>query len=99
MILKMFTVYDSKAEAYLRPFYMNTKGEAIRLFTDMANDQNHQFFKHPEDYTLFELGDYEDTNGSFDLCKTPMAIGKALEFKTQREMFPDTRQIDMKGFG
>lgn len=86
MQLQIFTVYDSKAEAYMAPFYMNTKGQAIRAFTDSANDPNHQFYKHPEDYTLFLLGQYQDENASFHLQKTPLPIGKAIEFKTTREL-------------
>lgn len=95
MILQIFTVYDSKAEAYLPPFYLSTKGQAIRAFTDTANDPNHTFYKHPEDYTLFLLGQFEDGNASFHLQKTPIAMGKAIEFKTTRELPFDNRSLDL----
>jgi hypothetical protein len=77
----VFTVYDSKSEAYLQPFFLQTKGQAVRAFTDSVNDPQHQFCRHPEDYTLFELGEYDDFKGSFKIHKTPQVIGKALEFK------------------
>lgn len=98
MKYNVYTVYDSKAEAYLQPFYFSAKGQAIRAFTDMANDQNHQFYKHPEDYTLFELGSWEDSTASFHVLATPNSMGLALEFKTQREL-PDMslKLADMKG--
>ena len=96
MILKIFTVYDSKAEAYFRPFYEQSKGSAIRAFTDTCNDVEHTFFRHSEDYTLFYLGEYDDNNASFKLAPAPEAIGNALEFKnpeTVLKMSPATAKL------
>jgi hypothetical protein len=80
MLLKIFTVFDCKAEAYLQPFFMKSKGEAIRAFSDTSNDQNHNFGKHPEDFTLFELGTYDESNASIEMLSTPQSLGKAIEF-------------------
>lgn len=79
MIKQIFTVYDLKSEAYLQPFFLDTKGQAIRTFTDCANDQNHQFGRHPEDYSLFDLGEYDDNAAKFKLYKSPKHIINALE--------------------
>lgn len=93
MILKIFTVYDSKAEAYFRPFYEQTKGSAIRAFIDTCNDIEHTFFRHAEDYTLFYLGEYDDQNASFNLPITPEPIGKAIEFKKVQDLIgPDEKE-------
>lgn len=80
MLHKIFSVYDSKAELYLTPFFMKTKGEAVRGFEDVANDKNSAIGRHAEDYTLFELGEYDDCSAIFSLHKTPISIGVALEF-------------------
>ena len=85
MIHKIFTVYDSKVEAYLPPFYQQSKGAAIRAFTDTCNEAGHPFNKHPEDYTMFELGAFDDTGANFELHKTPISIGVAIEFINERE--------------
>ncbi len=81
MITQVFTIYDSKAECYMPPFFTQTKGSAIRLFSDTCNDREHQFYIHSEDFTLFQLGSYDDQIASFDLYETPSPIGKAIEFK------------------
>lgn len=83
MIQKMFTVYDSKLEAYLQPFFMASKGQAIRAFTDSVNDTTTQFNKHPEDFTLFEIGEYDDSKGQVSNLITPNSLGVALEYKKQ----------------
>lgn len=63
MEMKIFTVYDNVAEVYLRPFFCLNTGEAIRTFSDLVNDPNTPFAKHPTDYALYELGGYNDMNG------------------------------------
>lgn len=78
---KIFCVYDSKVEAYLNPFYMATKGQAIRAITDTLADDNHQFSRHPEDFTLFELGEYDDSTGCMVMHDSKISLGNMLEFK------------------
>lgn len=78
----LFSVFDEKAAAYLPPFTFAQKGQAIRAFTDTLADENSQIAKHPEDYTLFELGAYDDATGLIDPHPTPQVIGKAIEFMT-----------------
>nr|UXQ88011.1 MAG: nonstructural protein [Microvirus sp.] len=57
---KIFSIFDSKAAAYLPPFFMPEEGMAIRLFKQCVNDSQHQFSKDPGDYTLFNLGAWDD---------------------------------------
>jgi len=90
MLHRVYTVYDSKAEAYLAPFYFQTNGQSLRAFTDACNDPNHAFYKHPSDYTLFFLGEYDDGTATF-IMGTKVSMGTAIEFRTQREIpFGDT---------
>lgn len=85
MILKMFTVKDIKADAYLPPFFVQTKGLALRSFIDLANDPSHNFGKYPEDYCLFEIGAYDDSNASFDALTPIVSLGLALDFKKENK--------------
>ena len=80
MIYKIYSVYDSKAEAYMQPSFMSAKGAALRSFTDAVNDSSHIFGKHPEDYSLFELGSFDDCSASFNLYASPQSLGVGIEF-------------------
>lgn len=80
MIYKVFSVFDSKISAYMQPFFMRSRGEAIRAFSDILHDEKSAFAKYPEDYTLFELGEYDDSNACFHMTDTPYSIGVAVEF-------------------
>lgn len=80
MTLRVYTVFDSKIGTYMRPFVMQTKGEALRSWVDIVNDPQTQFNKHPEDFTLFEIAEYDDATGKFTNHPTPVSLGLALEF-------------------
>jgi len=80
MITKIFTVYDSKAEAYLQPFFMPNRGQAIRAFQDTVNDPKTQFHKHPSDFSLFEIGTYDDLSGAITMHDAKVNLGTAVEF-------------------
>lgn len=60
----IYAVYDSKSESYTPPFFQHTEPMALRTFADCCNDPGHTFGKHPGDYTLFDLGVYDDATGT-----------------------------------
>lgn len=92
--LKIFTVYDAKAEAYLSPFFLPTTGLALRGFADVANEPNHQFNKYPSDYTLNEIGTYEESTAQITMHANKINLGTALEHKTiqQHQNIPNIPQ-------
>lgn len=77
---KIFAIYDSKAEAYLTPFFLPAIGMAVRAITDCANNPEHQFGQNPDDYTLFQIGEFDDDIGQVTPI-TPSTLGNCLEFK------------------
>lgn len=63
MKTSMFSVFDVKAAAYGTPFFMPREEMAIRAFADGVNEvgnPNNQWAKHPEDFTLFFIGTFDD---------------------------------------
>lgn len=76
MNYNMFAIYDCKADAYLIPFYLPNNDVALRVFEDCVNDPEHQWGKHPADYTLFQLGIYDDSTGTHTLIDNKaLAVG------------------------
>ena len=59
------SVYDVKVEAFMQPFFMRSRGEAMRSFMDACSpgSRNELFVKHPQDYSLMLLGYYDDVSG------------------------------------
>lgn len=81
MKYNVFSCFDSKAGYYSKPMFCKSKGEAIRSFSDEANNRESYLYLHSEDFVLFELGTFDDVDGKFELLNTPMPIGKACEFR------------------
>lgn len=79
MKYNMYSVYDSKVEAYAQPIFMRTHGEAIRSFESACNNEQHEFSKHASDYTLFHIGSYDDSDATFECNMTPIPLAKAHE--------------------
>lgn len=63
MLHKLFAIRDDKAEAYMAPIQFVTRGQAVRWFSDLMHDSNQELSKHPEDYKLMWLGDYDAEHG------------------------------------
>lgn len=65
MLRKVFAVYDSAAEVFGQPMFVPSRGVAFRSFSDEVNraDANNQLFAHADDFTLYHIGEYEDTTG------------------------------------
>ena len=81
--MKIFSVFDSKVESYMTPFFMRHNGEAIRAFTQMVTDTsnpNNMAAKYPADFTLFELGSFDDSTGKISTLPTPKSLGVGSEF-------------------
>lgn len=82
MISKMYCIHDCKVGAYDKPWLARSRGEAIRSFADLINSKdNNMVSKHPEDYTLFEVGEFSLDTGNVTPHPAHINVGKALEFK------------------
>jgi len=65
MKLLVFAVHDTKVNAFMPPFTMRSRGEAVRSFMDAVSDGQSSFCKHPEDFALWSLGEWDDGSGMF----------------------------------
>ena len=58
-----FAIYDIAAGAYMRPWFVPSDQVAIRSFTDICSDADHPVGQHPDDYSLFRIGGYDEDTG------------------------------------
>ena len=83
MIFEVFSIYDAKAEAYLPPFILPNIALAKRVFGECVNSSDHQFSKSPFDYTLFRLGQFDDSAGQYLLERGNQSLGNVVEYIRQ----------------
>lgn len=82
MKINMYTVYDSAVKAFVQPFFQIADAAAIRLFMDQVNNPETNIAKHPEQYTLFKCGVYDDSSGML-IPETPVSLGNGKQFVDQ----------------
>jgi len=77
-VLKICTVRDRAVDAFGQPIFVNALGAAIRSFSDEINRTGSTFNQHPEDYDLYEIGEYNDQTAQIFPLNLPrqIAIGK-----------------------
>jgi len=76
MKLLGFSIYDTKALAFMPPFFMPSIGLGVRAFGDVLRDPSSPLAKHPRDYELFKVGDFDDSTGAIgqDGLVTPFSL-------------------------
>jgi hypothetical protein len=85
MIVHLFAVRDTKADAFMSPFTMRTTAEAIRAFTQSVNDPSTQLYKTPEDFILYELADYNEATGEISPIQPIKNVISAFSVKEQHD--------------
>lgn len=93
MILKAYSVYDSKGEMFNLPFFQHNAGLALRMFADLVNDPNSQLFRHPLDFVLYEIGTFDDSSGGLIPYQTHVHLGVASQFKETRPAMPSLAEM------
>lgn len=92
--MKIFSVYDSKAEYFMQPMFIQSTGQAIRMFQDTTMEKDHLFSRHPADFTLFEIGEFDEKKGLIKMKDSKINLGTALENMPQQEI--DLQQPDLE---
>ncbi len=81
MNMEICSIHDTAAQAYMTPMFFQSRGQAIRSFSDAVNDGKSDFYKHPEDYTLFHLGSFNERTGSIDIAPAPAVLTTGINIK------------------
>ena len=78
----VYCIYDEKAGAFLRPFFMPTMAAARRAVATLVNGEDDHIFKtNPHDFTLFEIGTYDDNDGLITGYLNKLSLGCLVELR------------------
>lgn len=80
MRLKVYSVFDDKAGAFARPFFLQNDALAIRSFSDAIADKSTGLSIHASDYKLYNLGEFDDVSGELIRVKLPVFLCNAVDF-------------------
>jgi len=80
MIMRLFSIFDEKVGSYSNPFCANAIGEAIRMFGDLVLDDKSRIFKHPGDFQLFHIGEFNLESGKLIQESQPVYLSRGNDF-------------------
>lgn len=85
MKMKIFSIKDSKANAFQQPFFERTEGTATRALAQTMKEKNN-FSEYAEDYDLYQIGEFNDDTGKIE-AMVPKHISSLAAILAQLE-FP-----------
>lgn len=84
MKLQIFSIYDEKAAVFSPPHCMAHRGQILRAFSDLVQDPQTSINKHPGDYKLYALGEYDDCSGKLTSFDSPEFLAHATDYLAER---------------
>lgn len=82
MKVRVFSVYDEKGKAFGALGCAIHDGQAIRDFGDHIQNPQNPLSKHPEDYKLYCLAEYDDNSGQITALAQPEFLSHGSQFKS-----------------
>ena len=80
MQIQVFSIRDGKSCVFGMPFFRVNKGVAMRDFSDLVNDVQTSIHKHPDDFKLYSLGEFDDNSGEFVSLPQPEFLAHGSDF-------------------
>lgn len=78
---KIFVLKDDKSRTFGPPIVEQTRGMLIRSIQEGLQQGQAIWAKHPQDFTLFEIGEYDVRSGNIELYESKSALGLVQDFK------------------
>lgn len=78
--MKIFAVWDNKAEAFMQPFFSDTVGLALRAFQNNIENPESIMNKYPNDFCLYEIGTFDEASGIIENHEQNKNLGMAIEY-------------------
>lgn len=85
VLLRLYCIYDSKAEQFSPPQVYHNDMLALRAFEGLVNDDKMLINSYPEDFSLHYVGNLGDSDGRYyidssDESRVPLLVGRAVDY-------------------
>ena len=85
VLLRLYSIYDSKAEQFSPPQVYHNDMLALRAFESLVNDDKTLINTYPEDFSIYYVGNLGDSDGRYytessDETRVPILVGRAVDY-------------------
>lgn len=83
MKLFVICIRDSAAGVFSQPNFAGSVGGFVRAFGDRikAKAADDPMALHPEDFEAFNMGEFDDGTGEFNLLARPVSVCRGADYK------------------
>jgi len=85
MKVQCYAIFDTCSGIYEKPFFSTTDDLVKREFQDVATTKDHPIAKHPEHYSLWRLGNFDNLTGDLG-DESNECLWTAIEAISQTQM-------------
>lgn len=78
---KLFLLKDEKSTSYGFPLSRETRGMFLRDIQEELKRGQALFAKHPQDFSIFEIGEYDALTGEVKLYESKNCLGLVSDFR------------------
>ena len=90
---QLLSIRDSKADYYNQVITLKTVEEGVRAFGELVTDQRSMISKHPEDFDLYHLGEFDDQTGLIVTWDAPKHVMKAVHHPILKKSAPQLEAV------
>lgn len=85
MKLEILAVWDDKAKAFNRPYFVPKTAMGVRGFIDEVNraDRENILHQHPDDFHLSHIGQWDEETGEFTNFKDQTILVRGRDAKRE----------------
>lgn len=85
VLLRLYSIYDEKAEQFSPPQVYHNDMLALRAFEGLVNDDQMLINSYPEDFSIYYVGNLGDSDGRYyidgsDETRVPVLVGRAIDY-------------------
>lgn len=80
MTKSVYSIRDNKMNSFGTPVLLENDSVAVRQFGDIITEGNTVMSKHPSDFTLYKIGEFDMESGKFTNLDCPSALATGSDF-------------------
>lgn len=82
-MIKLYTIFDKKMELHQEIIVSQNVSTVTRTIGEAANDPKSILCRHSTDYSLWEIGEYNQETGTIEAREKPHFVTNISELKTK----------------
>lgn len=89
--LTVYSIYDTKSESWSRPVFSRNDATCTREVRDVLANGQTPYSMHPEDYSLFKLGQWSEFRPFFEYLSAPELVCPLVQLMPKRTDYTDAQ--------